>query len=64
MATRIYLRDGTVNVIAEPVIDPDATPDDDAAVLKRVVKNIMKDILLMTNPQIRAAFAAAKRQVD
>jgi hypothetical protein len=44
--------------------DPDAISDEDVLVLRRVLINVMRGPLGLSNAQVRAAFAAAKRQVD
>jgi hypothetical protein len=59
-----YRRDGVVSREPLPPINPDDTPDEDPAILRRVVINLMRNQLGLTNPQVRAAFAAAKRQID
>jgi hypothetical protein len=57
-------RSGVVERLPLPALDPDAIPDEDTLVLRRVVINLMRGPLGLTNAQVRAAFAAAKRQVD
>ena len=57
--------EGTEVIILDSTPDnPDLIPDEDVLVLRRVVINIMRGPLGLTNAQVRAAFAAAKRQTD
>lgn len=63
MSTIIFNADGTRTEIAGPAPDPDATPNEDARILRRVLVRFMLDSG-QTVPQIAARFAAAKRAVD
>jgi len=65
MALEILFKPGGDRVETTiPDLAPDSIPDEDAIVLRRVVINIMRGPLGLTNAQVRAAFAAAKRQTD
>lgn len=61
--TIIFNPDGSQTVIAGQAVDPDAISDDDVRILRRVLIRFLSDSG-QTVPQIRARFAAAKRQVD
>lgn len=61
--TIIFNADGSQTVIAGQAADPDAISDDDVRILRRVLIRFLSDSG-QTVPQIRARFAAAKRQVD
>lgn len=60
----IFNPDGSRTTIDDGVVEnPDDTPDEDTRVLRRVLIRFLSDSG-QTVPQIRARFAAAKRQVD
>lgn len=61
--TIIFNPDGSQTVIDGQAADPDAISDDDVRILRRVLIRFLSDSG-QTVPQIRARFAASKRQVD
>lgn len=63
MSTIIFRADGTTQAIPGPAADPDAIPNEDARILRRVLVRFMLDSG-QTPAQVLARFAAAKRQVD